>query len=80
MSERVSEAIRTEYRRALQRHGVPAVYAHMAAENLTTRTTLSDIRQAQSASALIYSGFVWSETKQGHQFWSAIVSEAILQD
>jgi hypothetical protein len=67
---------RTEYRRALLRAGVPAVYAHMAAERLEAGGPTRRWRGNWEGSDLLYCGFVWKKTQEGHEFWSALAAEA----
>lgn len=71
----LSEHKRNEFRLALQRGGVPEVYAHMAAQEVVDVPPRSKLTRL-SASQLLWSCFVWSNTEQGHDFWSGIAMEA----
>jgi hypothetical protein len=71
----MSKTNKTEYRRALIREGVPAVYAYMAAERLEDGGPSRRWRGSWTASELLYCGFLWITTKEGHEFWSAIAQE-----
>ncbi len=71
---------KSQYRALLIKHGVPEVYAHMAAENFSPRhMMMCGISKYDSAAMLIYGGFLWGETKQGSQFWNAVFSNSWME-
>lgn len=72
----IEVADRLAYQAALQRLGVPGVYAYMASMELTTQYERRTLTKATDARRLIWSGFVWMATTQGHEFWEAVAREA----
>ena len=56
---------RTAYRKALVKRGLPEVYAHMAAAHLDCTNHYGSL----------WSGFIWSETPEGPDFWRALHRE-----
>jgi hypothetical protein len=64
----ITQKQRDAYRFALEDKGVPEVIAYMAACN--THSIRFDAED--SAWFFMSGGFVWDQTPEGHEFWSAI--------
>lgn len=69
----ITEWQRNEYRKALQRGGVPRVYAYMASRYLDA--SFWEWSRVADARYLLIAGFFWPETTEGIEFWRAVTAE-----
>lgn len=69
-----SRGEKAAYEKALEKKGLPSVYAQMASPNLTHLFTKEALRTS-SLPALLSGGFVWGDSQDGHEFWGAVYEE-----